>query len=163
MTEESINLKEEIKRLNENFNNLLDSGRVKGFKPRKRLTRGNIKKNYTLVITIGENREIKFIKLPIDEGTIIHEKIPRIATTDYLLSYKGKPAVILPEWSTEPYSPTKEYDKDARDKLLAVGYRLLLNKMEQGKLKAKKQLSGAVIFAIIIALIVGGYLLFTAF
>jgi hypothetical protein len=160
MVEEGT-LKDEVKKLNENFDKLLESGKVKGFKPNKKLTNANVKKNYTLAIVIGENREIKFIKVPISEGTVIVDGIPRLATTDYALSYKGKPAIIIPEWSTKPFSPVENYEDTVKSQMTAAGYKLLLNRIELGKIALKKKMSGMIIILIILALIVGGYLLYT--
>ncbi|UCD20929.1 MAG: hypothetical protein JSW08_00055 [archaeon] len=152
-------LRDEIKQLTKTLDGLLDSGRVKGFKPPKKINNRDLKKNYILAIIIGENREIKFMKLPISEGTMVLEKAPRLATADYMLSYKGKPALILPEWSTKPFSPEENYEESAKNNMLAAGYKLLLNRMELGNIKTKRGLSGAMIFAIVIGLIVVGYLL----
>jgi len=157
MTDET-NLKNEIKKLNDNFNMLLESGKVKGFKPNKKLSKSDVKRNYTLAIVVGENREIKFMKVPISEGTTTIEGVPRLATTDYMLSYQGKPAMIIPEWSVQPFSPIQNYEEAVKNQMLSAGYKLLLNRIEQGEIKPKKKLSGALIFGIIIAIIVVGYL-----
>lgn len=152
-------LKDEIKKLNENFQALRDDGKVKKVKPNKKLSTGDLKSNGVLAVVVGENKEFRFEKLNIEDSTVTLNKVPRIATAEYLGTYKGKPAMIIPEWSAEPINFQKQYDQAARDKMLAVGYRLLLNRIELGAIKAKKQIKGWIVFAGIIALIVVGYLL----
>jgi len=158
--EETNTLKDEIKKLNLHLEKLVESGIAKPFTPPKKIRRWDLVKNYTLAIVIGENREIKFLKVPIDEGTAIINNCPRLATTDYILSYQGKPALIIPEWSVEPFSPTSNYEQAIRDKTLAAGWRLLSNKLEQGTIKPQMKLSGGMIFAIIVGLLLIGYLIF---
>lgn len=158
MTEEGT-LKDEIRKINENLEKLTSSGKVKGFKPNKKLTNSDLKKNYILGIIIGENKEIKFLKLPVSEGTTTLEGSPRLATKEYLLTYRGKPAIILPEASCKPYCLKEELDEDAKNNLLAVGYRLLMNRQEQGELKAKKGISSWMILIIVAAIGVAAYFL----
>lgn len=158
MTEETT-LKDQIAKLNENFEQLNNSKKIKKIKPNKKLNTSDLKSNGVLGIIVGENKEIRFDKLTIEDSTVTVNKVPRIATAEYLATYKGKPAMIIPEWSTEPISFQKQYEQAARDKMLAVGYRLLMNRIELGAIKAKKQIKGWIVFAGIIALIVVGYLL----
>lgn len=157
--QEQTTLKEEISKLNENFEALKKDGKIKKIKPNKKLNTSDLKHNGVLGVIIGENKEIRFEKLNIEDSTVTLNKVPRIATAEYLGTYKGKPAMIIPEWSAEPVSFLKNYEEAAKNKMLAVGYRLLLNRIELGAIKAKKQIKGWIIFAGIIALIVVGYLL----
>lgn len=157
--EEESSLKDEIRRLNENFESVKKEGKVKKMKPNKKLNNSDLKKNNVLGVIVGENKELRFEKLTIQDSTVTVNKVPRIATAEYLATYRGKPAIIIPEWSAEPISFQKQYEQAARDKMLAVGYRLLMNRIELGAIKAKKAIKGWVIFAGIIALIVVGYLL----
>ena len=162
MSEEPT-IKDEIKKLNESFDKLLSSGKVKGFKlpSQGRLNKTQIKKNFVTAIVIGDNREIKFIKAPIEEGTITVDGIPRIASTDFMLSYQGKPAMILPSWSVKPFSPVENYQEDTKEKMTSQGYKLLLNRIETGKvLDAKKSFGKWWLFPLIIAVIVVLYLVF---
>lgn len=152
-------LKEEIQKLNENFEALKKDGKIKKVKPNKKLNNSDLKSNVVLAVVVGENKEFRFEKLNIEDSTVTLNKVPRIATAEYLGTYKGRPAMIIPEWSAEPISFQKQYDEAAKNKMLAVGYRLLLNRIELGAIKAKKQIKGWIIFAGIIALIVVGYLL----
>lgn len=151
-------LKDEIRALNQNFTKLIESGKVKGVKPKK-IGKSQLKKGYVNYIYVKENGNMDIIKVPIQEGTTVIDETPRLATPEYVLNWKGTPTIIQPSWSTEPFSPVQSFEQTARDKMLAAGYRLLANRVELGEIKPKKKMSGALIFIIIAAVIVGGYLL----
>ena len=159
--DEETTMKDELKKLNSNFEQLLASDKIKKFKlPSKgKLSKRDLKNNMATVIAIGENREIKFIKTAISEGTINFEGIPRIATTDYMLSYQGKPAIILPSWSVRPFSPVESYTQEVKDKMTAAGYKLLLNRIELGKVADKKKFGNWWIIPLILGVIIIGYLI----
>lgn len=153
--EESTNLKDEVKKLNENFSKLLESGKkVKA----KKLSRSEMKKGMVRYIFINENGTIDVKKVPIDEGTTFLDKTPRLATADYQLTWDGQPTIIQPAISAEPFSPKTFYERVKDEKMLAVGYKLLAHRAEMGQIKGKKSMPGWIIFAGIIALIVVGYL-----
>jgi len=156
--EQETNLKEEIKKLNDNFSKLLESGKVKGVKAKK-LGKFQLKKGYVRYLYINENRDIKVMKVPIEEGTTTIEGIPRIATADYMMTWDGQPTIIQPAWSVKPFSPVDNYEETVKTQMSSAGYKLLLNRIEQGGIKPKRQIKGWMIFAGVIALIVIGYLL----
>ena len=157
--DKETNLKDEVKRLNDNFNKLLESGKIKGVKLKKTPSKFQAKNNWIYILYINENGEIKPMKQMIEEGTVMVEGIPRLATSEYRLSYLGKPAIILPAWSVKPFSPTDNYEETVKEQMTSQGYKLLLNRIELGGIKPKRKISGAIIFGIIIAIIVVGYLL----
>ena len=161
MGEEETSIKDELKKLNANFDQLLSSGKMKKFKlPSKgKMSKTDLKNNYATVIAIGDNREIKFAKAQINEGTINFDGIPRIATTDYMLSYQGKPAIILPNWSVRPFSPVENYSQEVKEKMTSAGYKLLINRIELGKVADKKKFGNWWIFPLILGVIVIGYIL----
>ena len=159
MTEEKT-LKDEIREISESLKRMEESGLAKKVKAKGKIGRGQLKKGYMRFVIINENRNVNVKKLPVEEGTALLEKAPRLATSDYVLFWDNQPTIILPAWSTEPFSPASNYEQAVRDKMLSAGYRLLANRVELGKLEGKKGLSGGMIFAIIIAVIIGGYLLF---
>lgn len=156
---EETTLKDEVKQLNDNFKALLSSGKVKGIKLPKTPSASQVKKGYAYILYINENRAIEPMKVQIQEGTTDIEGIPRIATTDFNLTYKGKPALIQPSWSVKPFSPIENYQETVKEQMTSAGYKLLLNRIEQGEIKPKKKISGALIFGLVIAAIVVGYLL----
>lgn len=124
-----------------------------------KIGKAKVKKGWVTVMKINDNTNVSFTKLKIDEQTIMEDGIPRIATPDEVLTYKGKPMIILPSWSTKPFSATENYEKTVKDEYTAAGHRLLLNRMKSEVIKPKRSFSGAVVFFIIIAVIIGGYLL----
>lgn len=121
--------------------------------------RGKAKKGWITVMKINDNRQVSFKKLKIDEQTVVEDEIPRIATPEEILIYKNKPMIILPSWSTKPFSPTENYDETLKGQYATQGHKLILNRMESEAIKPKRSFSGAVIFFIIIAIVIGGYLL----
>ena len=156
--EEDKSLKDEIRQINENFNKLLESGKVKGIKASK-LGRSQKKKGYVNYIYIRENGTMETTKVPISEGTTFFEKTPRLATPEYVLNWKGQPTIIQPSWSSKPFSPVENFDKAEKEKMLSVGWRLLANRAELGEIKPKGKMSGMLIFIIIAVIGVIAYLL----
>jgi|TARA_R100000093_G_scaffold35586_1_gene18797 hypothetical protein len=159
--EENTSLKGEIRRMNENFETLVEKNQAKRFKMpwSGRVGKGKVKRNYASICYIGDNREARFMKLPIQEGTVMINGAPHLATTDFMLSYKGKPFLIVPSWNIKPFSPEENYDEATKLKTTTAGYRLLLNTMKLEQIKVKKGigLAGGVIFAIIILGIIAYY------
>ncbi len=151
--EEEGTLKDEIRMLRES----VEQGNKK--KVRKfrlpfsgKIGRGKVKRNYASICYINENREVKFTRAPIEEGIIMIDGAPHVATTDHLLTYRNKPFLIIPSWNTTPFSPQKDLDKAMREKTISVGYRLLLNKIKYEAIKPKSRGGfGIVIFGLLIA------------
>lgn len=158
-----MGISEELEKLNERLDNLEEKKKKKPkeFKlPRSaKISNKQVKDNYVTVLYINDNKEWAFRKVRIDEGTGMIEGCPRVLTSEYMMTYKGKPSVIVPSWNSEPFSPASNYEEAVRLKMTSAGRRLLLNRLEMGQLKLKKKISGALIFFGVIALIVIGYLL----
>ena len=152
-------LKDIIKKNNEILNRLLNTEGVKNLKLKK-LGKGAKKKGYVNYLFIHENGEIEPLKVPIQEMTTLVNESPRLARPEEILSYKGSPIIIQPSWSSSPFSMVDNYEQTIKDKMLSAGYRLLALRAEQGNIKSKKKISGMVIFFIIVAILVLGYLLF---
>lgn len=114
-----------------------------------RVSKSKAKNNYVTVCFINENREVVFKRVQIKEGTFIHDDTPYLATTDYMLTYKSKPFLIVPAWSIKPFSPEQNYDQATREKNTTVGYRLLLNTMKNEMVSTKKKINIAVILIIL--------------
>ena len=162
MEEEKSSLRDEMKQLNENLNQLVAEKKVKKVKGKK-LSKGQLKKGYVRYIYIDENRAIKAVKLPIDEGVAIHDGVPRVATTDYMLSWDGQPTIIQPSWALQPFDPVEHREETTKANMNSAGVRLVLKAIEEGKISQKRKLSGGMIFAIVIAIIVVGYLVLRGF
>ena len=126
----------------------------------KMVGKGKAKKGWITVMHIQDNRSIRFIKVPVNEQTAMVAGSPRLATSDDMLYYKNKPVIILPEYSSKPYSPVDHFEQTRKEKYLSVGRRLLLNRMWKELIPDKKPISGMVIFFIITAMIAAGYFAF---
>jgi len=156
-------LKEVLLKLNSNVEKFVEQKEAKKFKLPffARLNKKEAANGYVTVCIVRENRNVDFAKAKINEGVISIDGCPRISTTDHLLSYQGQPFLILPEWSVRPFSPTENYDKTIQEQMASAGFKLLLNAVMRGKVEDSKkfQLSGKMIFGIVVGLIVVGYLL----
>lgn len=150
-------LKKTLKENNELLNKLLLSGDIKKLKLKK-VSKGQKKKGYINYLYIRTNGCIETMKIPSTEMTTLIEDSPRLARPEEILSYKGTPTIIQPEWSSQPFSMVQNYNQTVKDKMLSAGYRLLALRAEQGNIKPKRKLSGTVIFFLIVALLVVGYL-----
>jgi hypothetical protein len=156
-------LKELLKRNNKILQDLMVKSEPSKFKlPFKaKLSKGNIKKDFITVMLIYENGNTEYIKAPIKNGTIDVDGIPRLSTSDYTLYYKGKPMIILPAWSLQPFSPVGNYSDTVRNDMTIAGRRLILERMKLDVLKPKGAGFGAIGWIILIIVLVGaGYYLF---
>ena len=160
MYEENKGLRDILSEINEK----LDEGVLKKKKEKKfwmplgaRVGKSKVKHNWITICKINENRGVTFEKQQISEQTILIDGAPRVITADDVLIYKNKPFVILPNWSTKPFSPTENYEETAKKNYASQGYRLLLNRMQGEVLKAKRKFKLGAIFVIIIIVIVIGY------
>lgn len=160
--EEEFNLKEEIRKLKERVaEEDISKKSKKGFKiPYKgKLSKKNIKDNYVTYLFIKNNRDTDIFKAQIDEGTTLIKGSPRLATTDDIIYYKGKPMIIQPEWSVKPFSPSQNYQETVNDKLKSAGYSLLLNRMQKEAIEAKKKMNGMMIIIIIAVIGIAAFML----
>ena len=115
------------------------------------------KNNFVTLMKINENGQIKFDKVRIKDQTIMEDKIPRLATTQYVMYYKKNPIIILPSWSVEPFSPSKHLEKSLEDGTNVKGFSILLEKMQKEQLGVKKPISGfiKIAFGLAVAALVG--------
>lgn len=153
---------DELQKNNDNMIKLFEEYKSNGKSKKvrsKKLGKGNKKRGYVRYIYIDGNNNIKVTKVPIDESIIWYEKVPRLAEPTSVLSWDGDPTIIQPSWSVKPFSPKENYEDAVNDKMTAQGHRLLLKAIKEGEVKPKRKMSGVMIFFIIIALIVIGYLL----
>jgi len=121
----------------------------------KKVGRGQKKKNYVTVMTISENGVYDFKKYQIENQTILHEKIPRLAGAKHVMfDKKGNPLIVLFNWSVAPLNPSKdfseeqslnpqeEYQKSLTDGTNTKGYQLLMARMQSEQTNTKKQMGG---------------------
>ena len=123
----------------------------------KRVNAGKKKQNYVTIMKINENGQIKFDVKRIENQTIMEDKIPRLATTQYVMYYKKNPIIILPSWSVEPFSPADNLKQSLDDGSNVKGFAILLEKMQSEQLGSKKQIGGMakLVLGLALAAIIG--------
>lgn len=157
--DDNLSLKEQIRRINEKVDKEKNVKKKNFRLPFSgKLSKGKVKQGYATVLYINENKSIKFLKKKIEEGAYSHDKQPYVGTTNYSMSYKGKPFIIQPCWSIVPFNPEKDMDDAVREKRIAVGYRLLLNMMMKEAISDKKKMAGGMIILVIALIVVAIYL-----
>ena len=130
----------------------------------KKVGKSQRKKNYVTVLILNENGTVDWKKYKIDEQTILHDLIPRLATAGHVMfDTKGNPLIILPNWSVEPFSPLVHYNQTLIDGSNTKGYKILMAKMESSKVDTKKAIAnwvkwviGFIIVGVIIFALVSG-------
>lgn len=155
--------------LNEIKNLLIEEKGVKKKKFRypfgKKVGKRQRRKNYVTILVVNENGTCEFKKYIIEEQTVIHDLIPRLATSGHMLhDKKGNPLIIIPSWSVEPFSPLENYKESLINGSNKKGYQLLMNRMRLSIVESKKKvgnamkwIGGIVIVGIIIyAVLTGG-------
>lgn len=157
--EEGLNTK--LKNVEEKLDSLLDGKKIKKPKEfklpfRARINKKKAQDNWITVMEINENRGVRFSKQRIVDETINVNDVPRLATGEDVLNYKGKPIMIIPSWSVKPFSPSEDYRRSMTDGSNTRGYSLLLARMKMGAISNKKKLGlgmgvGALILVGVIA------------
>lgn len=160
-----MSLKEDVEELKK----IVIEGQVKEKKFRypfgKKVGRGQKKRNYVTVLLLNENGTCDWKKYPIEQQTIMHDLIPRLATAGHVMFDKrGNPLIVLPNWSVEPFSPLDHYEKTMINGSNEKGYKILMAKMLSDQTGGKKKISGVikwiigiiVVAGIIFALVSGG-------
>jgi len=113
MTEEVLyksepTLGDKVDRLTE----MIESGATKPPKIKKfslpwkgKLSNAGLRKGLVTVMEIGENNTVTFSRHEIIDSTIKLKKTFHAVNGDDLLTYKGKPLVVIPKKSSRPYNP----------------------------------------------------------
>jgi hypothetical protein len=129
----------------------------------KKVGKGQLKKNYILVIKVNENGNPEWIKEPIVDQTVIVDGIPRLATPEYIIHYKKCPIMLLPSSSVEPINWRDMHKRSLSDGSNAAGYRLLMNRMKLSTVEGTKKKMGGWVAWILGIGVLGfiGYALFT--
>lgn len=156
VVEEDLSVKDWLKKISEQLNKSPETKKWK-MPWSGKLSKGKAKNGWVTIIHIKDNRNLEFMKVPLDEQTATIDGCPRIVTPDDVLYHKGKPVVIFPSWSVKPISVTSNYDETIKEKYRSTGYKLLLNKMKKEVIENKKSISGGLIFGIIAVVIAAGY------
>ena len=135
-------IQEEIKR-----NEALNKVKEKKFRYPfgKKVGRKQRKRNFVTVLVINENSTIDWKKYQINEQTVMHDLIPRLATAGHILfDKKGNPLIVLPNWSVEPFSPLDHYEKSMINGSNTKGYKILMAKILSSNVDAKKQMGSLI-------------------
>ena len=128
----------------------------------KKVGRSQRKKNYVTVMLLMENGTYDFQKYQIEDQTIIHKLIPRLATAGLVMfNKKGNPLIILPEWTVEPFSPKTHFDNSLENGSNIKGFAILMSRMKSETISAKKSMGNAIkwIGGLVLAAIIGYALL----
>jgi len=136
-----MGIQEDLKELKEHLVKEGDKDKVKKFRFPfgKKVGRGQKKKNYVTVLLLNDNGIYEFKKYQIIEQTIMHDLIPRLATTGHVMfNKKGNPLVIIPSWSVEAFSPKKHFDETLKDGSNKKGFQILMSKMKSEQIGVKK-------------------------
>lgn len=125
-----------------------------------KLTTGKKKRNYVVILKINENRDLEIVKEPIQNQSVTIDGVPRLATGEHVLNYKKEPILIQPSWSVEPFAPSKHFKESLEDGSNTRGYSILLARMKEGAISAKKNIGWGLSIGMIIILGVLAYGLF---
>jgi hypothetical protein len=155
-----MGISEDLKDIKSKLEELDKQGKVKEKKFKypwgRKVGKSQRRKNFVTIILINENGTIDYKKYQIIDQTIMHDLIPRLATSGYVMfDKKGNPVIILPNWSVEPFSPMEHYQKSLINGSNTTGYRILMAKMQSEKIDAKKGMANWVKW-VIVFIIVGG-------
>jgi hypothetical protein len=118
------------------------------------------KGNWITIMKINENKSVDIKKEPIINQTVMIDGIPRLATGEHVLSYGKENVMILPSWNVEPFSPSKNLQESIINGSNAKGYSLLLSRMKEGHISAKKQVGWGIGIGVLIIIGVLAYGLF---
>lgn len=102
---------------------------------RSRLTKGNLMKGYITVLIIYDNNAIEFKKHKIQESTIKLDDTYHAVDGRDILTYKGKPFIILPKKRKNPYNPNRQVDE-------TYGQKHIMSRMTNETLKFAKKIGG---------------------
>lgn len=157
---EEERLKDKIDSINEKLDEVLKGKtKIKQFKlpARGKVSKSKVKNNWITICKVNENRGVNFTRQKIENQTVVIDDVPRLATGEDILSYKGKPMIILPSWSVKPFSPSEHFKKSLEDGSNTKGYALLLARMKAGAIEMKKKMN---LWLIIGLLVLAGIVLY---
>lgn len=126
----------------------------------KKVGKSQRKKNFVTILVLNENNNYEFKKYQIDDQTISHDTILRLATSGHVMyDNKGNPMIILPNWSVEPFSPLEHFQKSLVNGSNTSGYKILMNKMKLSQVDGGKKMGN--VWKWIIGIVVGGIIIFS--
>ena len=110
------------------------------------------KKGYIIVQKVYENGNMDFERHLIQDGTIMVDGIPRLATTADVFHRGKKPWMILPMWSIKPFSRVDHFTETEKANYTTKGWRLILNRIKNEAITEKKKIGSVVIWIVLVAI-----------
>lgn len=163
MEEEKGSLREEMKRLADNYEELSKKVKKKKFKIPfgARVSKRKVKQDYVIVQILNENKNIEFQKKPIIDGTVrLKDTVHAVDDLDVFF-YKKTPMIHIARKYLTSYNPMVEQKDPLSKSNTTYGQKYIMNRMLKDTIKeGAKRISGAVIFFLIIG-IIGAYYFFT--
>jgi len=155
--EDTKNLKERMLELEERVleQSIPKKERFK-FPKKAKLKKKDFKNGYITVCYLNHNKSIEFMKKPIVDNTVKIKDYHEV-TADNIFIYDNKPMIFVPAWSEKPFNSKEHFEETVEEGTLTMTQRYILNALETDKIKQKTQLSGKVIFFIILAVVALGY------
>lgn len=126
---------------------------------RGRVGKQKARKGWVSVIKVMDNKVIDFEKQQVVDQTVMVDEVPRVVMPGNILSYRGKPAVVISTNSVTPVDFDKLHQSVENSQLSVKGHKLLLARMLGEVIQAKKKMNMAIIFGLLVVLIAGGYFL----
>lgn len=153
-----MSLKKEVESLKEEVESQKKKPKKFRLPGRGKVSKGQVKKGYLTILVVNENGAVDFRKEPLKDSTVKirdNENLTFHAVNpEDVLSYNGKPFVIIPRNKKNPYNPSKGDNQTYGDKYI-------LARMESEGLSLKKKLGG--LGMSIAGLVVGGIILYSVF
>jgi len=157
---EDISLKDTVRLLAEQLqeqNKLVKEKKIKKWRMpfRSFLSKRRVRKGWVSIIYLRSNGAANFMRAPIDENIVDINGTLHVVDPRYIISYKNKPIIILPEWSMYPLDLKEKYSETELQGLKSMGTRHVYNYMKRNLIKEKKPMRmGMMLF--ILVLIAGG-------
>ncbi len=143
-----MGIQEDIKDIKERLGEKEEEKKPKFKLPWKaKVSKPKMKKGYVTILTIKENNVVDFIKEPIRDSVVKLQEgndvtFHAIDSKD-VLSYKGKPFMIIPETKKNPYNPAKGDNE-------TYGHKYILARMESEKLTLKGKMGWGLSIGILV-------------
>lgn len=125
-------LRKEIAEAHENNNKKSKLFRLPS---RAKLSNGKISKGYATVQVIKQNGAVEFTREPIVASTVKLEDTYHAVDGEDILTYKGKPFLIIPEIKKNPYNPNNGANE-------TYGQKHIRNRMLNETIQEKKKIGG---------------------
>jgi hypothetical protein len=111
-----------------------------------------LKKNYVLVLRVRTNGELVIHFAPINNEMIYVQDAGtyHVSNAEYMLRYGKYPAIILPEWSLKPFSPSEHFKKTEQEGAEALHQRVIIKAMKMADIKQQGMMKGKTLLWVLI-------------